>query len=84
MPKYCKRVFINSLIDRAFLLSHPTFHKKNLEFVVEVLLDNGYPLELIFEKMNSRIKTLINSKITTIQTIIKNSWFFRILGESRN
>jgi len=33
-----------------------------LEFAVDLLLDNGYPLELIFEKMNSRIKTLINNK----------------------
>jgi len=47
-----------SLTDRAFLLLHLMFHQKNLELVVELLLDNGYPIELIFEKMNSRIKTL--------------------------
>jgi len=51
-----------SLIDRAFLLSHPMFHQKNLKLVIELLLDNGYPVELIFEKMNARIKSLINNK----------------------
>jgi len=50
------------LIDRAFLLSHPRFHQKNLKLVINLLLDNGYPLELIFEKMNARIKSLINKK----------------------
>jgi len=50
-----------------------------LEFAIELLLDNGYPLELIFEKINDKIKTLINNKrnpellslITTIP-LIKN------------
>jgi len=51
-----------SLIDRAFLLSHPMFHQKNLELVIDLLLDNGYPLELIFEKIKARIKSLINTK----------------------
>jgi len=51
-----------SLIDRAFFLSHSRFHRKNLEFVIDLLLDNGYSLELIFEKMNVKIKTLINNK----------------------
>jgi len=33
-----------------------------LEFAIELLLDNGYPLELIFKKINDRIKTLIYIK----------------------
>jgi len=45
------------LIDRAFLLSHPSYHQKNIELVIELLLENGYPLNLIFEKINN--KTLI-------------------------
>jgi len=47
------------LIDRAFLLSHSSYYQKNIEFVVELFLENGYSLNLIFEKINSRIKTLI-------------------------
>jgi len=39
-------------------LSHPTFHKKNLSFCIKLLLDNGYPLNLIFNKINSRLKKL--------------------------
>jgi len=50
---------IYSLIDRAFLLSDPIFHQKNIELIIKLLLDNGYPLSLIFEKINNRLKTLI-------------------------
>jgi len=51
---------IYSLVDRAFLLSHPFFQQKNLECIIEVLINNGYPLDLIFNKMNIRIKHLIH------------------------
>jgi len=50
---------IYGLTDRAFLLSHPMFHQKNIEFIIDILLLNGYPLDLIFEKIRSRLKTLI-------------------------
>jgi len=56
---------IYGLIDRALLLSHPIFQQKNLEYVIKVLLDNDYPLELIFQKINQRIKDIVrknNSK----------------------
>jgi len=60
----CHKIdIIYNLIDRAFLLSHPKFQQKNLEFTIELLLDNGYPLDLIFEKVNNRLKTLINKKV---------------------
>jgi len=60
---WCRKIgTIYSLIDRAFLLSHLRFHQKNLELVISLLLDNGYPLDLIFEKMKARIRTLINNK----------------------
>jgi len=60
---------IYSLIDRAFLLSNLKFHQKNLEFAIELLLNNGYLFELIFEKINDRIKTLINNKRNPIRRI---------------
>jgi len=50
------------LVDRAFLLSHPEFHKKNLEFVIRILLNNDYPLNFIFKVMTNRIKSLVNKK----------------------
>jgi len=61
-PQCHKIGTIYSLIDRAFLLSHPKFHQKNIEFAIELLLDNGYPLDFIFDKINDRLKFLINSK----------------------
>jgi len=50
---------IYGLVDRAVLLSHPIFHQKNLEYVIGVLLDNSYPIDLIFNKVGIRIKELI-------------------------
>jgi len=50
------------LVDRAFLLSHPEFHEKNLKFVIRTLLDNDYPLNFIFKVMTNRIKSLVNNK----------------------
>jgi len=50
---------IYGLVDRAILLSHPNFQEKNLKHVIKVLLENAYPLKLIFNKMNVRIKELI-------------------------
>jgi len=50
------------LVDREFLLSHPEFHEKNLEFVIRILLKNDYPLNFIFEVMTDRIKSLVNKK----------------------
>jgi len=56
-----KRGTILSLVDRAFLLSHPEF-PKNLEFVIKTLLNNDYPLNLIFKVITDRIKSLVNRK----------------------
>jgi len=53
---------IYGLIDRALLLSHPVFQQKNLEYVIKVLLDNAYPLDLIFQKINHRIKDIARRK----------------------
>jgi len=57
-----KRGTIIGLTDRAFLLSHPDFHKKNLELVISILLDNDYPLNFIFKVMTDRIKSLVYKK----------------------
>jgi len=55
-----KRSIIYGLIDRTILLSHPEFHEKNLKGVIKTLLDNCFPLPLIFSTINTRIKTLAN------------------------
>jgi hypothetical protein len=59
----CQKIgVIYNLIDRALLLSHPIYHKKNLEKCIQILTDNGYPLDIIFIEINRRIKKLINNK----------------------
>jgi len=57
-PFIRKKGTMISLIDRIILLSHPEFHKNNFDFIIKVLWDNGYPLNLIF----STIKRLLYSR----------------------
>jgi len=61
---------IYSLVDHAIKLSHPTFHEKNLGICINLLLDNGYPLNLIFNKINSRLKKLFVHRTVTIPNVI--------------
>jgi len=61
---------IYSLVDHAIKLSHPTFHEKNLRFCIKLLLDNGYPLDMIFNKINSRLKKLFTHRTVTTSNVI--------------
>jgi len=61
---------IYSLVDHAIKLSHPTFHEKNLRLCIKLLLDNGYPLDLIFNKINSRLKKLFAHRTVTTSNVI--------------
>jgi len=56
-PYIHKRGTMYSSIDRVILLSHPEFHKSNFDFIINVLLDNGYPLDLIFFSIRRRLQT---------------------------
>ena len=53
---------IYSLTDRAILLSHDKFHFENLNLVKETLIKNGYPLDLLNEKIAMRYKFLMSNK----------------------
>jgi len=55
-----KRGTIYSLIDRVIQLSHPEFHKNNFDHIIRILLDNGYPLDLIFTSIRRRLYTKSN------------------------
>jgi len=57
-----KRGTILSLIDRVILLSHPRFHQQNLDFVIRVLVENGYPLDVIFSTIRRRLHARYVSK----------------------
>jgi len=81
---YQKRGTIFRLVDRMFILSHPSFHQKNLELIVTILLENDYPLNFIFKTISNRIRHLItnsNNKtqndkdISHLDDKIINSWF---------
>ncbi|XP_071635732.1 uncharacterized protein [Temnothorax longispinosus] len=64
-PACQKRGTAIGLIDRAFLLSHPSLHAKNLRLVIEILLNNCYPLEFIFRILRDRLKFLFNRDSNT-------------------
>ncbi|XP_071578466.1 uncharacterized protein [Temnothorax nylanderi] len=59
-PVCQKRGTAIGLIDRAFLLSHPSLHAKNLSLVIGILLNNCYPLEFIYGILRERLKFLFN------------------------
>lgn len=61
---------IIGIIDRMILLSHPSFCTKNLKYIVELLLLNNYPLDLIFRVLTKKIKFLTNNKLNA--NTIKN------------
>jgi len=60
---------IYGLIDHAILLSHPSFHQKNIKLCVQLLIDNGYPLKLIFNTINRRLKKLFVNNFSNKQMI---------------
>jgi len=51
-----------SMVDRAFLLSHPRFHQRNLKFIIETFLSNNYLLKFIFDTIHKRLKTLFSKR----------------------
>lgn len=57
-PLCQKRGIIISLTDKVFRLSHPKFHKENFELIINILLNNGYPLSFIFHTIDDRLKKL--------------------------
>jgi len=54
-----------SMIDRAMLLSHPRYHNKNINFIINTFLQNDYPLHFIFDTINLRLKTVVNKRNIT-------------------
>jgi len=66
------------LVDGAILLSHPIFHK-NFEFCIETFIKNGYSVEIIFRKINIRLKTFqcVDKKIITNNGITNSDYNVR-------
>jgi len=85
-PMCHKTGIINILVDRAVSLSHPMFYNKNLELIINSLLNNGYSLKLIFDIINCRLKSNFVNKPyaskkpssgihTNVDNIIKKHFF---------
>ncbi|KYN15050.1 hypothetical protein ALC57_12739 [Trachymyrmex cornetzi] len=72
-PVSQKRGVVIGMIDRAFLLSYPKFHNKNIVFIIKTLLNNDYPLDFIFDNINARLKSLCYYKQTLKQNSDKNT-----------
>jgi len=65
------------LVNRVILLSYIIFHQNNLKFVRNTLINNGYPLNLIYNSIRIRIKTIFatRSNIANHQTNkVDNEW----------
>jgi len=54
-PMSQKRGIITNSIDKILLLSNPVFHQKNFLFLINNLLTNNYPLEMIFGSIRERL-----------------------------
>jgi len=70
-----------SLIDKVVSLSHPEFHKDNFDLIINVLRDNGYPMNLIFSTIRRRLNSKfyhrkpLNSDQSTGLHITKTNYF---------
>jgi len=74
-----KRGTMYSLIDKVIRLFHPLFHKKNFDHVIKILLDNGYPLGLIFSTIRKNLHTIsYSNKKTCKEKDDEPSGFFTI------
>jgi len=58
-PMCQKTGIINILVDRQFFYHTLYFTKKNLKLVINLLLNNGYLLKLIFGSINRRLKNIV-------------------------
>jgi len=73
-----KRGTITGMMDRAVFLSHPKYHQKNFNLIVEILLLNDYPLKFIFDTINTRLKYLISKHTNQSNSKASNKpnrWF---------
>jgi len=58
------------MMDRTVLLSHPSYHQKNLRLVVDTLF-NGSSMD--FRKIDNRLKYLITTKLNKIP-VTSHGW----------
>ena len=59
-PSSQKKDVITGMVDRALLLSSPKFHYKDIKFIINILLNNDYLIDFIFNIINSRLKMMFH------------------------
>jgi len=65
-PWIHKRGIICGMVDKIINLTHPKFHQENITQLIHTLLDNGYPLNIIFDTIHKIInKHIIQNSTTT-------------------
>ena len=70
-----------SVVDKMILLSHTKFHEDNLRFIVNIFLENDYPVKFIFDTINFRLRFLLKRKLLRqadpdiINNEKKTTWF---------
>ena len=63
---------MTGLVDKVLFLSHPKFQQKNMESLINSLLCNGYPLQMLFKTIQDRITKLSKNNFETINNIDQN------------
>ena len=58
-----KKDTIIGLVNKAILLSNVENHTDNLKFIINILFNNNYSLDFIFNTINKRIQSLTRQKI---------------------
>ena len=61
-PLPMRKAMVFNLVDKIMLLSHPSFHKKNFDFITSALIKNNYPLSFIKKHLKIRINKLHSRK----------------------
>jgi len=56
-PMSQKRSIISNSTDKILFLSNPEFHQKNFLCLINNLLNNNYPLEMIFSSIRERLSS---------------------------
>lgn len=70
-----KRGIIFGSIDKVFQLSETQFHARNIRWIIDALLKNGYPLDFVFKNINIRIRKYCYTGCESVAGVTAVSFF---------
>ena len=79
-----KRSIILNLVDRIILLSHPKFQQNNFIKIINILLNNCFPLQYIINNINNRIKYHIHRKNNSEANNTKDEFYYFTIPYIKN